>query len=84
MPIYDYYCPHNGRVVEVRHSMNERLKTWGEVCRQAGIDPGETPLDAPVEKLISAGHYIRKASTCRRGACRREEVSSCCGGRCRT
>lgn len=75
MPIYDYFCPQNGRVVEVHHRMDEKLKTWGEVCALAGIDPGETPLSAPVERLISAGHYLKK------GCCRGRE-KRCCGGGC--
>jgi len=54
MPNYDYHCPANGRRVEVFHPIKDRLRTWGELCRRAGIDPGDTPADAPVEKLISA------------------------------
>ena len=54
MPNYDYHCPSNGRRVEVFHPMKERLRTWGELCRRAGIEPGDTPADAPVEKLVSA------------------------------
>jgi len=54
MPYYEYRCPANGRTVEVRHRMDERLTTWGELARQAGADPGETPVDAAVERLISA------------------------------
>jgi predicted nucleic acid-binding Zn ribbon protein len=54
MPNYDYLCPSNGRRVEVFHPMNEKLRTWGELCARAGISAGDTPEDAPVEKLISA------------------------------
>lgn len=54
MPIYEYRCPDNGRTVEVRHGMNEVLTRWGDVARRAGIDPGPTPPDAPVERLMSA------------------------------
>ncbi|MCX7626023.1 MAG: hypothetical protein N2Z21_07420 [Candidatus Sumerlaeaceae bacterium] len=36
------------------HKMSERIKTWGELCQAAGLDPGETPLDSPVEKLLFA------------------------------
>jgi hypothetical protein len=28
MPRYDYHCPDNGFIIEVRHGKNERLKTW--------------------------------------------------------
>ncbi len=62
MPTYEYQCTSNGRVVEVRHKMDERLNTWGEVCERAGIAPGMTDPRAPVEKLISAG-YIGSAGT---------------------
>ncbi len=53
MPFFDYYCRTNGRVVEVHHAMGVRLKTWGEVCRAAGVDPGRTPAAAPVVRLVS-------------------------------
>jgi len=62
MPSYDYRCEANGRVVEVRHGMNERLATWGEVCEKAGIDPGETGAEAPVTRLISGGSIVSSAS----------------------
>jgi hypothetical protein len=54
VPRYDYRCEANGRVVEVRHGMNERLATWGEVCARAGVALGDTPAAAPVEKVIHA------------------------------
>ena len=53
MPYYEYHCASNGRTVEVRHSMSERLATWGEVARATGLDAGDTPSDAPVERLMS-------------------------------
>jgi hypothetical protein len=28
MPYYEYRCPANGRIVEVRHGMEERLGSW--------------------------------------------------------
>lgn len=55
MITYQYHCAQNGRVLEVQHGMKESLATWGDVCRRAGVDPGETPADAPVERLISGG-----------------------------
>lgn len=55
MPTYEYRCEANGRQVEVRHGMAERLATWGELCERAGITPGKTDTASPVEKLISAG-----------------------------
>ena len=54
MPRYDYECEKNGRTVEVRHGIHEKLTTWGEVCECAQIDPGDTPANTPVERLISA------------------------------
>ena len=54
MSFFDYYCPANKKTVEVRHHISHKLKTWGEVCQEAQIHPGDTPLDSPVERLISA------------------------------
>ena len=54
MPYYEYRCASNGQTLEVRHGMNERLGTWGELALRAGTDPGDTPTDAPVERLMSA------------------------------
>ena len=63
MPTYEYRCESNGRLVEVRHNMAERLSTWGELCQRAGISPEATDPAAPVEKLISAGFINAGAST---------------------
>ena len=63
MPTYEYQCESNGRLVEVRHNMAERLSTWGELCQRAGISPGTTDPAAPVEKLISAGFINAGPST---------------------
>jgi len=54
MPYYEYRCPSNGRTLEVRHAMQERLETWGQLAGRAGVDPGPTPVEAPVERLLSA------------------------------
>jgi len=54
MPYYEYHCGANGRTLEVRHPMATRLETWGELSEAAGADPGDTPLDAPVDRLMSA------------------------------
>ena len=54
MPNYDYYCEANDLTVEVNHSMNVSLKTWGEVCYVAQIPLGDTDPMTPVKKLISA------------------------------
>lgn len=54
MPYYEYRCGANGRTLEVRHGMAERLQTWGDLASLAGLDPGDTPIDEPVERLLSA------------------------------
>jgi hypothetical protein len=53
MPYYEYRCPSNGRTIEVRHAMDERLETWGEVASRAGLDTGGTPPQSPVERILS-------------------------------
>lgn len=52
MPVYQYHCAANARTVELFHRMSESLSTWGEVCARAGIELGETPPEAPVERLL--------------------------------
>ena len=75
MPTYDYYCDTNGQKVEVRHSISEEFKRWGELCDRAQIDPGDTPVDTPVRRLISGGAFISSSSlsnpepSCATGAC---------------
>ncbi|MGE5659378.1 MAG: FmdB family zinc ribbon protein [Actinomycetota bacterium] len=54
MPIYDYFCPSNNQQLEVWHSMNQEVKTWGELCQLAKCKLGDTPEDAPVRRLVSA------------------------------
>lgn len=75
MPLYEYRCPANGRVVEVRHKMAETLTTWGELCERAGLPPGDGDPHSPIEKLISAG-FIGSASET---AC---EAPGCGAGGC--
>jgi hypothetical protein len=53
MPYYEYHCGSNGRTLEVRHAMDESVATWGELTERAGAEPGDTPTDAPVERLLS-------------------------------
>ncbi len=52
MPRYDYQCAANGRILEVTHGIDTTLSTWGELCKMVGILAGDTPLDAPVEKVF--------------------------------
>ncbi len=54
MPTYDYFCPSNSQKIEVRHSIHEKIATWGELCKLAECDAGNTPPDAPVQRLITA------------------------------
>ncbi|MDJ0836424.1 MAG: zinc ribbon domain-containing protein [Acidobacteriota bacterium] len=54
MPTYDYACSANGKVVEVMHGIDDKVANWGELCKLTGADPGDTPGDAPVAKVISA------------------------------
>lgn len=53
MPIYEYRCDANGTTLEVTHAMRETVSNWGQLCAHAGIETGDTPASAPVEKLIS-------------------------------
>ncbi len=53
MPRYDYFCPANDRTVEVAHSISATLRTWGEVCKAAGLKPGKTPATAKVQRMIA-------------------------------
>lgn len=76
MPSYDYRCESNGRVIEVRHGINDRLATWGEVCAKANIDTGDTPLDAPVRRLITGGAVVASS------ALSNPEPPSCGSGGC--
>ncbi len=62
MPTYDYLCDTNGRVLEVSHRMAENLSTWGELCARTGVDLGETPAEAPVQRLATGGNIISSSS----------------------
>ncbi len=52
MPTYDYFCEDNGKTVEVYHGINDKLKTWGEICFTAQIPLGDTDVSAPVRLVI--------------------------------
>lgn len=56
MPAYDYFCDANQQTVEVQHSMQVKLNTWGELCYAAQIPLGNTDPAAPVRKIIRAPH----------------------------
>ena len=77
MPTYDYHCPANDKVVEVKHRISESVSSWGELCELAGIEPGDTPAETPVEKLITGGGIVKSKSMGSEPPC----VSGpCCGG----
>jgi predicted nucleic acid-binding Zn ribbon protein len=76
MPTYEYRCPANGEVVEVQHAMSEKLTSWGEVCERTERECGDTPADAPVERLISGGSVVSS------GSLSNPEPSPCAGGMC--
>lgn len=77
MPTYDYRCPANGQVVEVKHSINDAIRTWGELCAAAGIELAATPADAPVEKVLSASSFVKSNTLGSEPPCR---SGPCCGG----
>jgi predicted nucleic acid-binding Zn ribbon protein len=86
MPTYDYHCPANGRTVEVSHKMAEKLTTWGELCRKAGIPLDGTSSRARVEKLLGASGVVHAGSLgskherpCDTGPC---SGGGCGGGSC--
>ena len=77
MPTYEYYCEENGQSVEVIHSMNEEMITWGELCSRAEIDCGETPSNTNVARKLSAISLLgKKHETTPQGG------GGCCGGGC--
>ncbi len=75
MPTYDYHCAENNQVVEVKHSINDKFMTWGEVCTNTGMDLGATSADSPVQRLITGGQVVNSGSlknpepSCASGAC---------------
>lgn len=83
MPTYDYICEANGQRVEVSHKMAESISSWGELCERAHVEPGDTPVDSPVRKLIGGGAIIgasalknpEPAPSCGAGGC----ASGMCG-----
>ncbi|MCV6590471.1 MAG: zinc ribbon domain-containing protein [Marinobacterium sp.] len=62
MPTYDYRLELTGEVFEVKHRMSEKLYNWGELCEVAGVEPGETPVDSPVTRILSAVGVMKSSS----------------------
>ncbi len=52
MPVYTYYCDANGKTVEVNHTLQVKLKTWGELCYVGQISLGDTDPSALVERVM--------------------------------
>ena len=74
MPTYDYRCEQNLRTVTVQHGMKDAIRTWGELCQRAGLEPSGTPAAAPVERIISGGIALPIAS-----ASPALPMAGCCG-----
>ena len=69
------------RVKPRRREPPRRWKTWGELCQRVGMEPGDTPVDTPVNRRITCGQFISSSSlsdaapACNTGVC-------CPGGVC--
>ncbi|MDK1024633.1 MAG: zinc ribbon domain-containing protein [Gammaproteobacteria bacterium] len=79
MPTYDYRCDLNDRVVEVHHSMNHKIQTWGELCELAGIEPGDIDRIAPVTRQANGGNVV-KSSSLKNNVPAGCNPEACCGG----
>jgi predicted nucleic acid-binding Zn ribbon protein len=79
MPTYDYACGANGRTIEVRHAMSERIDTWGELCTVSGQPLDGTPADAPVHKVFTASTVVDRANL-GSGMAPACDSGPCCGG----
>lgn len=56
MPLYEYRCEADGRVVEVVHRMTEKFTTWGQLCEHMQRPLDGIAADTAVTKLIGAGN----------------------------
>ncbi|MDE0739333.1 MAG: zinc ribbon domain-containing protein [Planctomycetota bacterium] len=63
MPTYDYFCPGNGKTLEVFHVISRKLETWGELCEMAGEGLGETAAETPIKRLLGTGTLIDSSSS---------------------
>jgi len=59
MPTYDYRCELTGNIYEARHPMALKLSNWQDLCDVTGMEPGETPLDSPITKLLTTGGVVK-------------------------
>ena len=58
LPVYDYFCPANGRTVEVAHDAAVTIRTWGEVCYLAQMQPENTDPGAAVRRVIRSAPAV--------------------------
>ena len=58
MPTYTYHCDANGKSVEVNHTMQATLKTWGELCFVGQVPLGDTDPMAPVRRIMKSAPGI--------------------------
>lgn len=82
MPTYDYRCETNGKTLEVKHSMRETVATWGELCAKLGIDTGETPAEAPVQRLATGGNVVKSGALANPQPAPCGKMGGCGGGMC--
>lgn len=82
MPTYDYRCEANQQVYEVKHSMSMLLSTWEELCKAAGIEPGDVAPDAKVTKLIGGSGVVKSSSLKNPDAPPCMSGGGCAGGYC--
>lgn len=82
MPTYTYFCPANGRSVDVLHAMSTTLRTWGEVCEADGQNTDATPAHADVEKLLGTGLVLTNARSGFNNCGTGPIDGGCCGGGC--
>ena len=80
MPTYDYFCDANGRKVEVSHKMSESIANWGELCARSASEPGDTPAETPVKRLITSAAIISNTGSGNEPPC--TTGGGCPGGMC--
>lgn len=51
---YEYFCEENGKTIEVQHDWKVKVVTWGQLCEILEVEPGDTPENVPVTRLMSA------------------------------
>ncbi|MCP3867956.1 MAG: zinc ribbon domain-containing protein [Gammaproteobacteria bacterium] len=69
MPTYDYYCDANGTTLEVKHKISENVTSWGELCTRTHSNPGTTPADSPVRRLITGSAIVSSTGSGPEPAC---------------